>query len=82
LTVTTLSQTEWQVTGGLEPHRVRNSGSGLTCDCQDFTKGNTCKHILAIKRTLGDAQVSHAIERIGQATSGDFLDLTQLWFSR
>jgi helicase len=82
LTVTTLNPAEWQVTGGLEPHRVRNSSSGLTCDCQDFTKGNTCKHILAIKHNLGDAQVSQAIERIGQATSGDFLDLTQLWFSR
>jgi helicase len=82
LTVTKLTPAEWQVTGGLEPHRVRNSDSGLTCDCQDFTKGNTCKHIIAIKRTLGDAQVSHAIERIGQATSGDFIDLTQLWFSR
>jgi helicase len=82
LTVTTLNHTEWQVTGGLEPHRVRNNGSDLNCDCQDFTKGNTCKHILAIKHNLGDAQVSQAIERIGQATSGDFLDLTQLWFSR
>ena len=54
----------------------------FACDCPDFGKGNTCKHILAIKRTLGDAQVSQALERIEQATSEDFLDLTQLWFSR
>lgn len=82
LTVTTLTSTEWQVTGGLEPHRVQSSGTGLACDCPDFAKGNTCKHILGIKRTLGDAQVSQALERIEQATSDNFLDLTKLWFSR
>ena len=60
------------------PHPERH----FACDCPDFAKGNTCKHILAIKRTLGDEQVSQALERIEQATSEDFLDLTPLWFSR
>lgn len=72
----------WQVTGGLEPHRVDQAEHGLHCDCHDFAKGNTCKHILAVRLHLGDAGIQSVASKIEQETSGDFLDLTQLWFSR
>ena len=72
----------WQVIGGLEPHRVDQAEDCLHCDCHDFAKGNTCKHILAVRLHLGDERIQSVASRIEQANSGDFLDLTQLWFSR
>jgi len=36
------------VSGGLEPHRVVRRGDDLSCDCADFSKGQTCKHVLAV----------------------------------
>lgn len=82
LTVRQLAPTEWQVTGGLEPHRVHESPQGLACDCPDCAKGNTCKHILAIRRNLNDEQVCRAMERIENVGDHDVLDLTKLWFSQ
>lgn len=82
LNVAPLKDNLWQVTGGLEPHRVDQAENGLHCDCHDFAKGNTCKHILAVRLHLGDEGIQSVASGIEQASSGDFLDLTQLWFSR
>ena len=82
LKVAPLGRDVWQVTGGLEPHRVEERGYDFSCDCHDFAKGNTCKHVLAVRLHLGDEDTKSVASRIEEANSGDFLDLTQLWFSR
>ena len=82
LKVAPLGHDVWQVTGGLEPHRVQERADDFSCDCHDFAKGNTCKHVLAVRLHLGDEDTKSVASRIEEANSNDFLDLTQLWFSR
>jgi helicase len=54
----------------------------LSCDCADHAKGNLCKHILAIRLSEGDPEVSRAVETVREACSSNYLDLLQLWFSK
>ena len=78
----------WTVTGGLDPHIVgftsnpKNSDTALSCDCPDHFKGNTCKHILAVKLALGDRDVSQAVQLINETRHDTYIDLFHLWFSR
>lgn len=47
------------VTGGTEGHEVRRTKDGFLCDCPDFTtRQQPCKHILAVRRTLGDREIT------------------------
>ena len=82
LTASPLGHDVWQVIGGLEPHRVKKTATGWICDCHDFAKGNTCKHIIAVRLDFGDETIKSVASQIEQTNSSDFLDLTQLWFSR
>ena len=68
------------VTGGLEPHRVKRQNEGLGCDCADFAKGHSCKHILAVRLHCKDAELTQFVERISTQRSVGQLDLLQLWF--
>lgn len=74
----------YRVTGGLDPHTVAFPPEGSpTCDCADFTKGNECKHILAVRLKHGDAKLAELVERLAEAgKSQDRLDLFALWYSR
>jgi helicase len=68
------------VSGGLEPHRVRANAGKLLCDCADFANGMTCKHVIAVRVSCGDRDLTSLAERMGSPTvSGEF-DLYQLWF--
>ena len=82
LDVESLAPGSWQITGGLEPHIVSKVDDAYRCDCPDFAKGNTCKHILATRNAQSDTPVRQAMARIDEAMDGDFLDLTKLWFAR
>ena len=74
---------EFRVTGGLEPHRVSQSGGGLTCDCPDHRAGHTCKHVLAVRLSLGDRALATLAARLarGQNDPTSF-DLFALWLDR
>jgi predicted flap endonuclease-1-like 5' DNA nuclease len=96
LRVVVLDEAHWQVTGGLEPHMVSKKStcigltstpmpqqaSPLSCDCPDHAKGHVCKHIIAIRLSLGDPEVVSAVETVQEACSSNYLDLLQLWFSK
>ena len=64
LQVEQLTNSEYLVSGGSEPHTVERDGSGWRCDCADarFNPGRACKHRLAsyLHRRL-DARVRDAL---------------------
>lgn len=70
-----------RVSGGQDPHIVKNEPRGLTCDCPDHDKGNTCKHILAVRRSQKDPELLSAISRI-DADMKTSINLTSLWMAR
>lgn len=52
----------WVVSGGRVPHRVDRDPTGMTCDCVDATVGRrVCKHVLAVRLSLGEATVLRAL---------------------
>lgn len=71
------------VEGGREGHFVKIRLSQYTCDCMDFEKHrHDCKHILTIKRHLGDEEVLKATKKIKEDKNGSIKEaLSSLWFS-
>jgi helicase len=68
------------VTGGLEPHVVRVQAGEPTCDCVDAGRGNVCKHALAVRMHLGDAQLKVLADKLWGAVGGeDKIDVFELW---
>ena len=80
LTVRQTIHNEWQVAGGLEPHVIRRRGETWICDCQDSAKGFACKHQFAVRRSLGDSEISEALAHAGSTNNTATLDLHALWF--
>jgi helicase len=70
------------VDGGLEPHRVLTERSGLLCDCVDFLKGKTCKHLLAVRLHRQDPILVPLVQLLSSGSDTEQLDLFQLWFDR
>ena len=68
------------VTGGLEPHRVRQEHGALRCDCADSPKVANCKHILAIRLAQRNPDLLALVDRLRATPSSNGLDLLQLWF--
>jgi predicted flap endonuclease-1-like 5' DNA nuclease len=68
------------VSGGLEPHRVTRRGERLSCDCGDFTKRYSCKHVLAVGLYNKDSDLLPLVERIASSRRAGELDLFHLWF--
>jgi len=69
--------TRFQVSGGLEPHLVTLRPQP-TCDCADFGKGSTCKHLLAVRLKVGDADLARAAAAF--TAQSDTIDLQRWWF--
>ena len=62
LTVYGVGPGRYQVTGGAQPHAVEQHEDGWRCDCEDHQYGGrVCKHILAVRRSLGDRKVIHGL---------------------
>jgi ATP-dependent DNA helicase len=72
----------WNVTGGLEPHRVVGEHADLSCDCHDHAKGHVCKHMLAVRLHCEDAKLRTATDRMAEVSDEEHLDLFSLWFER
>ena len=76
LTVRPLGKTRFRVTGGTDPHEIREVGGELQCDCADFRKAQRqCKHVLAVRLTQGQYAPPSAHEQAGA------LDLLDLWMA-
>jgi helicase len=66
----------FEVTGGLEPHRATLTPAPR-CDCADFARGNTCKHLLAIRLAVGEPALRTACAAL---SAGDgTIDLHRWW---
>jgi len=70
----------FSVSGGLEPHRVRQNQGIYACDCADFEKGNLCKHILAVRLYRKEKEILHILQQT-ETVPADHLDLQALWSS-
>jgi len=82
LKVTLQRRYQYEVSGGLEPHRiVAHPERPIQCDCADFAKGNHCKHLLAVRLHRKEPDLLELRERL-QSTPGTTkgLDVFQLWF--
>lgn len=69
----------YRVTGGLDPHTVTIKYGHFSCDCLDFAKGYTCKHILAIRLKQGDSLLQKLSSSFSQLTETTQLNLLDLW---
>lgn len=67
------------ITGGTEPHVVQSASTGWSCDCADHAKGQTCKHVIAVRRHQGDDDVLHADALLGIGTPSSVIDLRKWW---
>lgn len=68
----------FEVTGGLEPHLVELAPAP-SCDCADFAKGNTCKHLLAVRLKHGDLELARATSTLD--AMAEQIDLQRWWFT-
>jgi helicase len=83
LRVVVLDDTRWHVTGGLEPHIVNVSSDDYQCDCLDFAKGHTCKHILSVRMLRNEELVREQAALLTNGSVGeDALNLLALWANR
>ena len=82
LNVRQMTTNEWQVTGGLDPHRVRWVGTSYTCDCPDHAKGHICKHILSVRLTMKDKELCELRDTLAKEQGQEHLDLFNLWFEK
>ena len=54
----------WHIMGSNNFHVVTDGDSGLICDCEDFLRGNCCKHILRTLLGLGDPAVIEGLRKL------------------
>lgn len=71
------------VTGGREDHIVLFDGKAYVCDCKDFEKNQgDCKHILCVRRAMGDTEVCRMVKRIREDKNHSLREsLSSLWYS-
>ena len=80
LDVKFLKSEEWRVDGGSEPRHVTKFYNGYKCTCPDFSKGNHCKHIMAVQLEIKDPELSAAANEIQKSIKHPYLELFGLWF--
>jgi helicase len=80
LEVKFLESGEWRVNGGSEPRYVTKLFNNYKCTCPDFSKGNHCKHIMAVQLEMNDPELSASAKKIKQSIQHPYLELFGLWF--
>lgn len=80
LSISPVTDGEYIVSGGLEPHRVRQNGESWDCDCMDFKKGNICKHILAVRHQFEESKHRNKSRPEKPILCSGYIDLFRLWF--
>jgi helicase len=78
LKVTQLGDSCYQVTGGSDPHRVELESKQLHCDCLDSSKGNICKHLIAVNLSRNDLFFVDLRNQLLEKNQHKF-DLLRLW---
>lgn len=74
---------KYLITGGREDHIVIRNQNIFSCDCLDYEKcRQDCKHILCVKRSIGDSKINKMAKRIKESKSYSIREsLPSLWFS-
>ena len=72
----------YRVIGGTDPHTVRANAGNVVCDCLDFSKGNICKHILAVRFHRKEPEIRRIAQTLTQKLSGHEIDLLHLWMGK
>lgn len=70
----------FRVVGGLDPHVVSFSRGEFVCDCPDYAKGHTCKHILRVRLYRGEGRLRQLAESFSNQAENQRLDLFGLWW--
>ena len=83
LSVSLSENRRFLVRGGRDDHIVRRAGAAFACDCPDFENRQAdCKHILCVKRELGDRDVCRMAKKIREDKDSPLREaLPSLWFS-
>jgi helicase len=68
----------FRISGGNDPHEVRAHGQAYQCDCPDFAKGHTCKHILRVRLVREKQTLDTWVKRLHD-NGYETLDLHALW---
>lgn len=68
------------VTGGTDPHIVRQTADGPRCDCPDAAKGHTCKHVMAVLLYQEDGELLRLADALAEREPARGLRLFDLWF--
>ncbi|HEV7373540.1 MAG TPA: DEAD/DEAH box helicase [Pyrinomonadaceae bacterium] len=70
------------VIGGLEPHLVsiNTETNSLICDCIDSSRGNICKHQLAVRLGRGEVTLERLAQALRRAPSKNTINIFELWF--
>ena len=80
LNVKKLRPNIYQITGGLEPHIVKNKNDFI-CDCLDFENSNVCKHLLAVRIFRKDRELKALAKKLSKSKeSHEGVDLFNYWF--
>ena len=72
----------FHVIGGREGHVVTARNGAYVCDCMDFAEhGGDCKHILCVRLSLGEPEVSRIAKRLRENKNCAIREsLPSLWF--
>lgn len=70
-----------QVSGGTDPHLVRETPNSWSCDCLDRASGHECKHLIAVRRWLHDPIILDVDKTLLQQTQLHEVNL-RTWWSR
>jgi helicase len=79
--VATAEPDTFQVSGGADPHLVRETPRSLSCDCLDRASGHECKHLIAFRRWQGDPIILDVDKALLQQTQLYEVNL-RTWWSR
>ena len=67
------------VTGGSDPHLVRQLTGAWSCDCPDRSKGHECKHLIAVRRWKNDPVIMDIDKSFSRQNSGTEINLRSWW---
>ena len=71
----------YRVSGGSDPHLVSGITGNWSCDCPDRSKGHECKHLLAVRRWVGDPVIQDIDRALTEQTEKNEINL-RAWWSR
>ena len=79
--VATTEPDTFQVSGGADPHLVRETTNSWSCDCLDRASGHECKHLIAVRRWQQDPLILDVDKALLQQTQLHEVNL-RTWWSR